>query len=225
MGKRGGGISRGLASLSLRIWPSIDNPAWESAKVAGDMLGAALHVQVAPMRVRRKLAPKAVGPIKDRFLISGLGDLPSDPIADLYTYMDMEDIGRFGEDFQKTRLYQWLKASWMAGRPVEGRGRLFNSEAAIEAYCGVYLDLYNSMKRDGYRYSGDDDICLGIAADGELVHIRRGTHRMAAAQILELPSVSARITHVDKAWAKRFVKNGRNNGREILGEAIKAATS
>ncbi|MDY0874286.1 hypothetical protein [Dongia rigui] len=177
------------------------------------------------MKIRRKLSAKAVRPIKDRFLIDGLGTLPSDPINDLYTYMDMSDIARFGDEFTKTRLYQWLKASWVAGRPVEGRGRVFNSEAEIVAYCRDYLDLYTSMKRDGYRYSGDDDICLGIAADGEVVHVRRGTHRMAAAQILELPSVSARITHVDKAWARRFVKNGRSNGRDILGEAIKAATS
>ena len=102
---------------------------------------------------------------------------------------------------------------------------MFNSEPEIEAYCRVYLDLYTSMKRDGYRYSGDDEICLGIAADGEIVHMRRGTHRMAAAQILELPSLSARITHVDRAWAQRFTNNGRGNGREVLTQAIKAATS
>jgi len=225
MGKRGDGIWRGLAPLSARIWPSIDNPAWEQARVAADALGAGLQVAVAPMRIRRKLTAKAVNPIKDRFLVAGLGDLPSDPIDSLYTYMDMSDIARFDGELEKTRLYQWLKASWTAGRPVEGRGRIFNSEVEITAYCRGYLDLYNSMKRDGYRYSGDDDICLGIAADGEIVHVRRGTHRMAAAQILELPSVSARITHVDRAWAKRFAKSGSSDARRVLAEAIKAATS
>ncbi|MBI2253835.1 MAG: hypothetical protein HYU58_04380 [Proteobacteria bacterium] len=214
-----------MASLSLRVWPSIDNKAWELAQVADKALGSALQVRVAPMKVRRKLAAEAVGPIKGRFLVTGLGELPAAPIDGLYTYMDMSDIARFGQDFPKTRLYQWLKASWVAGRPVEGRGRIFNSETEIAEYCQVYLDLYNSMKRDGYRYSGDDDICLGIAADGEIIHVRRGTHRMATAQILELPSVSARITHVDRAWAKRFVGNGRNRAPTVLAEAIKAATS
>jgi hypothetical protein len=225
MGKWGEGIRRQLAPLSLRVWPSIDNRAWELARVAERALGSELQVRVAPMRIKRKLAAKAVGPIKDRFLVTGLGELPSEPLSALYTFMDMSDIAQFGIDLQKTRLYQWLKASWVAGRPVEGRGRIFNSEAEIEDYCRVYLDLYNSMKRDGYRYSGDDDICLGIAADGEIVHVRRGTHRMAAAQILELPSVSARITHVDRAWAGRFAKGGRERAHDLLARAIKEATS
>lgn len=225
MGNWGEGIRRGLAPISLRVWPSIENPAWQSAKASESALGDLPRVSVSPMRIKRKLSAKAVSPLKDRFIVTELGTLPSEPIESLYTYLDMSDIARFGEDFPKTRLYQWLKASWMAGRPVEGRGRVFNSEAEIADYCRVYLDLYNSMKRDGYRYSGDDEICLGIAADGEIVHMRRGTHRMAAAQILELPSVSARITHVDRAWAGRFTKNGRGNGREVLAQAIKAATS
>jgi hypothetical protein len=216
---------RSLAPLSLRVWPSIDNPAWKWAEVADSALCDHVRVTVSPMRVKRKLAAKSVAPIKDRFLVDGLGRLPSDPIDSLYTYLDMSDIARFGEDFPKTRLYQWLKASWMAGRPVEGRGRVFASEAEIADYCRVYLDLFTSLKRDGYRYSGDDEICLGIAEDGEIVHMRRGTHRMAAAQILELPSVSARITHVDRAWAERFKINGRTNGRDVLTQAIKAATS
>jgi hypothetical protein len=225
MGKWEEGIRRRLAPLSLRVWPSITNRAWELAEVAEGMLGAELHVHVAPMRIKRKLTARAVRSIKDRFLVTGLGERPSDPLNSLYTFMDMSDIAEFGADFPKTRLYQWLKASWLAGRPVEGRGRIFNSEAEISDYCSVYLDMYNSMKRDGYRYSGDDDICLGIAADGEIVHVRRGTHRMAAAQILELPSVSARITHVDRAWVGRFAEGGRCDARDILAQAIKAATS
>jgi hypothetical protein len=225
MGNWGEGVWRRLAPLSLKVSPSIDNAAWSFAEVAERNLGDVLNVRVAPSKIGRKLAAKAVAPIKDRFLIDGLGDLPSEPIRSLYTYLDMSDIAAFSGDLEKTRLYQWLKASWVAGRPVHARGRIFNSDAEITAYCTVYLDLYRSMKRDGYRYSGDDDICLGITASGEIVHVRRGTHRMAAAQILELPSVSARITHVDRAWAKQFVKTSRANARDVLGDAIKAATS
>ncbi|WP_374652963.1 hypothetical protein [Dongia sp.] len=217
-------MRRALALLSLKIWSSLDNPAWNLAAVAERELGTLLNVSVDPRRIRRKIAPKEVAPIKDRFLVDGLGVLASDPIQDLYTYMDMADIARHGDDLTRTRLYQWLKASWQAGRPVEGRGQVFNSEAAIEAYYRTYLGLYRSMQRDGYRYSGDDDICLGVSADGEIVHIRRGTHRMAAAQILELPSVSARITHIDRAFARSAASAAGGDVRSGLARAIKAVT-
>lgn len=225
MGKLGEGIRRAIAPLSLKIWPALENPAWNLAAVAERELGALLQVTVDPRRVRRKLTAKAVAPLKDCFLVEGLGFLPSEPLKDLYTFMDMADIAQFGDDLPRTRLYQWLRASWQAGRPVEGRGRVFDSEAAIDVYCRTYLDLYRSMQRDGYRYSGDDDICLGLAADGEIIHVRRGTHRMAAAQILELPSVSARITHVDKSFARSAIGSGGKDVRVALGKAIKAATS
>lgn len=216
---------RAVAPVSVKIWPSLQNPVWRNAKAAEAILGQALLVSVDPKRIQRKLTAKAVLPIKDRFLVTGLGKLPSETIQDLYTYMDMLDIAAHGENFAATRLYQWLRASWLAGRPVTGRGTLFNGDASIEAYCRTYFDLYRSMQRNGYRYAGDDDICLGLGADGEIVHIRRGTHRMAAAQILELPSVSARITHIDQSFAEAAT---RTDGRDVvgaLGRAIQAAMS
>lgn len=219
-------IWRRIAPLSLKLWPSLSNPAWDQAALAERLLGRSLRVNVDPKRICRKLSASAVAPIKGRFLIAGLGELPSDRVKDLYTYMDMSDIARYGEDFENLRLYQWLKASWAAGRPVDGRGRVFDSDAKIEEYCRYYLDLYRSMERDGYNYAGDDDICLGISADGEILHIRRGTHRMAAAHILELPSVSARITHIDRAFAEAAVaRSVSKDPRAALGEAIKAVTS
>jgi hypothetical protein len=222
----GEGVGRVLAPITIKFWASLDNPAWNYRTAAERVLGGALRVSVDPRRVRRKLVAKAVAPLKDRFLVDGLGAaLPSEPIEDLYTFMDMSDIARHGDNLPATRLYQWLMASWQAGRPVEGRGRTFNSESRIDAYCRTYLDLYRSMERDGYRYSGDDEICFGLGADGEIIHIRRGTHRMAAAQILELPSVSARITHIDRAFAKSAVKAAGGDAPGALQRAIKSATS
>ena len=225
MGKLRERIRRELSPLSISIWPSINNSAWQFTEIAEAVLGPILQVLVSPLQIRRKLAAEAVASIKGRFLVTELGNLPSEAIKNLYTYADMADIARFGDDFQKIRLYQWLKASAAAGRPVKGRGRVFDSDAEIDAYCRTYLDLFRSMERHGYRYSGDDDICIGIAADGEIVHVRRGTHRVAAAQILELPSVSAKITHIDHSWAKRFDEGGKSRARDVLVTAIKAATS
>ena len=225
MGSWGEGIGRAIAPITIRFWRSLDNPAWNQAAIAEEVLGASLGVTIDPSRVRRKLVAKSVAPIKDRFLVDGLGAMPSEAIEDLYTFMDMSDIARFGDNLPATRLYQWLKASWLAGRPVEGRGQVFDSEERIAAYCRTYLDLYRSLERDGYRYSGDDEICLGLTGDGEIVHIRRGTHRMAAAKILKLPSVSARITHIDRAFARAAVSAGERDIPGAIGRAIRSATS
>ena len=214
MGKWGDGIGRAIAPITIRFWRSLDNPAWNHAAIAEEALGGALSVMVDPSRIRRKLVAKSVAPIKDRFLVDGLGAMPSELIEDLYTYMDMSDIARYGENLSSTRLYHWLKASWQAGRPVEGRGMIFDSEARIDTYCRTYLDLYRSLERDGYRYHGDDEICLGLAADGEIIHIRRGTHRMAAAKIL-----------IDRAFARTAVRAGECDIVGALGRAIRSATS
>lgn len=220
----GEGIGQALAPITIKFWSRLGNPAWTYRTGAAAALGAALRVSVDPKRVLRKLTAQAVVPIKDRFLVPALGRLPSEPIESLYTYMDMADIARCGDDLPATRLYKWLQASKAAGRPVAGRGLVFDSDSSIDAYCRVYLDLYRSMQRDGYRYSGDDEICLGIGGDGQIVHVRRGTHRMAAAQILELPSVSARITHIDLAFAQSAAA-GAGDVPGALARAIKEVTS
>ena len=44
-------------------------------------------------------------------------------------------------------------------------------------------------------------MCFGISAACEVVLVRRGTHRLAAAQILGLPRVTGIVTHIDLAFA------------------------
>lgn len=218
-----------IPAWSIRFWPSLGNPAWRRATVARAVLGSDLAVTVRPGRVSRKVDSAAMGPIKDRFLVTGLDALPAQPIDELYTYGDMADVAKHGENLPETRLYRWLMASWAAGRPVEGRGQVFDTEEKIRSYCRSNLDLLRSLQRDGYKYAGDDEICFGITAGGDLLHMRRGTHRMAAARILELPSVTGRITHVDQSFAERAVTEARQRGEggsvaKILGRAIQEVT-
>ncbi|MBK8157797.1 MAG: hypothetical protein IPK59_03045 [Rhodospirillaceae bacterium] len=120
MGKWGEGIGRAIAPITIRFWRSLDNPAWNYAAIAEEALAAALSVTVNPSRVRRKLVAKSVVPIKDSFLVDGLGAMPSEPIEDLYTFMDMSDIARFGEDFAGNQALS-VAESKLARRPA-GRG-------------------------------------------------------------------------------------------------------
>lgn len=192
----------------LKLWPSLRNPAWRHARAAEGVLGPDLTVCFRPAAVRCKLDPMAMQPLKQGFLVDGLDEMPAEEIPSHYTYFDMLDVSRHGDNFTQTRLYRWMKAGIEAGRPVRGRRHVFDSDARIQELCQSNLDLLRSLQRNGYNYAGPDEICLGILADGSLLHMRRGTHRMAAAHILELPSVTGRVTHIDRRFAERATGSG-----------------
>jgi hypothetical protein len=194
-------VRRRLAPVSLRLWPGLGNPAWNSAG-AQRLFGSRLRIALDPRRIARKLDTEAAASLRGAFLVSGLDALPSTPISALYTYGDMEDIARFGSDWRSTRLGQWLLACLAAGRPPFVRGARIATEAEIEAYYRGYLAMFESMRNEGYRYEGADHMCFGIGAGGDFVLVRRGTHRLAAAHILGLKQVSGVVTRVDRRFAE-----------------------
>ena len=197
-------LRRRLAPVSLGIWPALANPAWRSSG-AMRLFGGSLRVWVDPKRITRKLSGRRLSDVRSAFLVDGLDSLPTDAVTSLYTYRDMEDIARHGADWRATRLGQWLKASVDAGRPPLVRGATVTNEAEIEAYYQGYLAMFESMRDTGYRYEGKDHMCFGIGATGDVILIRRGTHRLAAAQLLSVPKVEGRVTHIDRAFARRAV--------------------
>jgi hypothetical protein len=218
-------VRRRLAPVSLAIWPSLSNPAWGSAGAARTFADR-LEVAIAPGRITRKLSPGALPQVRGRFLVQGLDRLPTDPVAGLYTTRDMEDIARHGADWRSTRLGKWLLAALDSGRRPLVRGALITSETEIEAYYRGYLTMFESMRADGYRYQGDDHMCFGVLASGEVILIRRGTHRLAAAQILGLPAVTGRVTQIDRGFAEAALKKspGSNPAEAIL-EALRAVAA
>jgi hypothetical protein len=191
---------RRMAPVSLRLWPDLGNPAWNSA-AAVRLFDDRLTVSVDPRRVTRKIAAEAAAGLRRRFLVDGLDALPTTPVSALYTHRDMEDIARYGADWRSTRLGQWLLSCLAAGRPPLVRGAIITTEAEIEAYYRGYLTMFESMRDHGYRYEGDDHMCFGIGAGGDVLLVRRGTHRLAAAHILGLTQVTGRVTQLDRAFA------------------------
>jgi hypothetical protein len=85
-------------------------------------------------------------------------------------------------------------------------------------YYFTYLDLFRSLQQRGYAYRGEDEICFGVTAVGGIVHMRRGTHRLASAHFLKLPVVTGLITHVDPAWVDQAVR--RNKGGPLAAIAL-----
>ena len=193
---------RQLAPVLIRIWPSTANPAWRLS-AARKAFGDALKVRIAPSCVMRKLDSTAMRQVKGAFLVEKLGDLPMHRVDGLYTYQDMVEIVRHRADFRATRVYHWFRASIDAHRPVLARGVIVDSDEKIESYYRMYLSMLQSMEAKGYDYAGADDMCFGVTAGGEFVLVRRGTHRLATAQILGLPTVTGVVTHVDIEFAEK----------------------
>jgi hypothetical protein len=75
-------------------------------------------------------------------------------------------------------------------------------------YYFAYLDLFRSLQQRGYAYRGEDEICFGVTAEGGIVHMRRGTHRLASAHFLKLPFVTGLVTHADPAWVDQAMRRG-----------------
>ncbi len=205
MGDLSEDFRRRMAPVSLRLWPGLGNPAWNSVGAAR-LFGDGLKVVVDPARVLKKIDAEAASRLRGRFLVDGLDALPASPVAALYTHRDMEDIARYGADWRATRLGQWLLACLAAGRPPFVRGRFITNEAEIEAYYRGYLTMFESMRDHGYRYEGDDHMCFGLGAEGRFVLVRRGTHRLAAAHILGLKQVTGLVTKIDRRFAEAAVR-------------------
>ncbi|GAB2179031.1 hypothetical protein DLREEDagr8_45890 [Dongia sp. agr-C8] len=194
-----------MAPVSLRLWPGLGNPAWNSVGAAR-LFGGRLKIAIDPARVTRKVDAEAAAWLRGKFLVDGLNALPASPVAALYTHRDMEDIARYGADWRATRLGQWLLACLAAGRPPFVRGRFITNEAEIEAYYRGYLTMFESMRDNGYRYDGDDHMCFGLGAEGGFVLVRRGTHRLAAAHILGLKQVTGLVTKIDRRFAEAALR-------------------
>ena len=184
----------------LALAPGAWNPAWRGGDAIRRALGEQARVAVDPRRVLGKLPAASMMGLKHRFLVPDLARRDLVPIQELHTYRDVEDFATHGDDHASTRLFQWLRQSAAEGQPVNARGIVCDTEEKMLEYYRTYLELFRSLRRDGYRYSGPDEICFGIAADGSVVHMRRGTHRLVSAHFLGLPSVTGYVTHADPRW-------------------------
>lgn len=214
---RGAPVIDTLLALAPGAW----NPTWRRGDAVRRALGARARIVVDPRRVIGKLPAAAMVGLKHRFLVADLARRGLVPIPQLHTYRDIEDFATHGDDYEPSRLFQWLKQAAAEGRPVNARGVVCDTEAKMLDYYRTYLELFRGLQRDGYRYNGADEICFGIAADGSVVHMRRGTHRLVSAHFLGLPSVTGYVTHADPGWVAAC--RARYSGSPI--DAIAAALS
>jgi hypothetical protein len=204
--------------VALSLAPGTWNPAWRYGEVIRGELGSAARIAIDPRQVLGKIGMRTMNGLKRRFLVPQLGSRQFRPIAELPTYRDVEDFAAHGDDYRATRLYRWLKQSAEEGMPVTARGVVCDTEQRMLDYYATYLDLFRSLQQRGYAYRGKDEICFGVTADGGIVHMRRGTHRLASAHFLKLPFVTGLVTHVDPAWVDMAMR--RNGGGPLAAIAL-----
>ena len=207
-----------LVRLALSVAPGAWNPAWRHGDIIRADLGPAARIAIDPRAVQGKIGARIMAGLKRQFLVPNLAGCDVRPISELPTYRDIEDYAAHGDDYRATRLYRWLRQSAEEGMPVNARGVLCNTEERMLDYYFTYLDLYRSLRQHGYAYRGDDEICFGVSATGGVVHMRRGTHRLAAAHFLGLPFVTGYVTHVDPAWAE--ASRSRKRGGPLAAIAL-----
>ena len=211
-------IAPRVIRAALSLAPGAWNPAWRYGDVIRAELGSARRISVDPRAVVGKIGLRTMNGLKQRFLVPGLGSYQFRSIAELQTYRDVEDFAAHGDDYRATRLYRWLKQSADEGMPVLARGVVCDTEQRMHDYYVTYLDLFRSLQQHGYVYRGEDEICFGVTAAGGIVHMRRGTHRLASAHFLKLPLVTGLVTHVDPAWVDQVVR--RNGGGPLAAIAL-----
>ncbi|WP_162917661.1 hypothetical protein [Dongia deserti] len=210
-----------LVRAALAAAPGSWNPAWRYGDIIRAELEPAARIAVDPRQVLGKLGTRTMAGLKQRFVVPLRSSRELRPIAELPTYRDVEDFAAHGDDYRSTRLYRWLKQSAEEGMPVNARGVLCDTEQRILDYYFTYLELFRSLQQHGYAYRGDDEICFGITADGGIVHMRRGTHRLASAHFLGLPFVTGMVTHADPAWVEQACRRNRGGPLEAIALSLR----
>jgi hypothetical protein len=207
-----------LVRAALSLAPGSWNPAWRYGDVIRAELGSGARIAIDPRQVLGKIGMRTMNGLKRCFLVPQLGSREFRPITELPTYRDVEDFAAHGDDYRATRLYRWLMQSADEGMPVTARGVVCDTEPQMLDYYFTYLGLFRSLQHRGYDYRGEDEICFGVTAEGGIVHMRRGTHRLASAHFLKLPFVTGLVTHADPAWVDQAVR--RNGGGPLAAIAL-----
>ncbi|MEZ5829924.1 MAG: hypothetical protein R3D05_01945 [Dongiaceae bacterium] len=211
-----------LIRAALSVAPGAWNPAWRYGAIIRANLGSAARIAIDPRQVLGKVGIRTMAGLKRRFLVPRLAACEVRPIAELPTYRDVEDYAAHGDDYRATRLFRWLKQSADEGMPVTARGIVCDTEQRMLDYYFTYLDLFRSLQQRGYAYRGDDEISFGVTANGGIVHMRRGTHRLAAAHFLGLPYVTGVVTHVDPVWVDSARKRSRGGPLAAIALSLQA---
>lgn len=119
------------------------------------------------------------------------------------TWRFLAELDEANLDWRCVARYRDFRQRIEAGEVVHLRSKRqrMTTVADLEPYFEQYATLLRSMREHGYvATSARDRITILIDARGGIMKETKGRHRLAAAQIVGVPSVPVRISHVHAGW-------------------------
>lgn len=179
-----------------------------------DRLGDGLVIMVDPRAItmyapvgslrgkveKKKPAARLVNMIHRRNLVLPTGwIMETRPFSALPASVFLSELWAAQGDYTQTARYRDIMADLDAGRIVrmESKGYTITSTSDAARYFEDYVALLRSMAAEGYVAGrAVDDMLVMVGRDRKLVKESRGRHRFAAAQVVGVPSVPVRISHI-----------------------------
>jgi hypothetical protein len=190
--------------------------------------GPALHLDIDPLTLRRRISDWVRGPCGPRwtgaaFLDSADWSRAISPLVMSPVHREMMEIVRSGQDPRDTKAYRNLMRAITLGRPSRRNNVTLASVDEIDAYLRYCRDLIKSVRKRGVvrhsvsgpfhrlrlkhrdartvvHDSSERDIGVAITETGELIRHLGGKHRTAIAQALKLPTIPVEVRMVHTGW-------------------------
>ena len=173
-------------------------------------LGERLNVQFDPRRLVRGFSypdgfPDRIARRKasNQFLWTGDWDLPRAYLVDSPRTCFIQDIWRHRLDLEQSDTFRELSERCHLGKPFEShhKGVVLDSRERILEYLQLYRFYMEDMACFGFnKAAGKDHLGIVLDRHGRFIKINKGLHRLAMAQVLGVPCVTARVRHVHRSW-------------------------
>ncbi len=149
------------------------------------------------------------------FVVGGDWDINYELFSKERNYGEILDLINYDSEFRSSLSYKRCVSELHAGVPQKGfDGIPFKSKEDVENTFNYYLKLISSMRESGYlpqklllSSKEDSDIGIAISSTSEIFHFRTGHHRLAIAQLLNIPKVRAKVQIVHPTWLSSGGKN------------------
>ena len=165
------------------------------------------------------------------------------PLVEFDTFVFVDEIVRQGLPYERTALYKKVASGKLRKlmRPLKTaedprKWSSIQSAAEFKRYYDRCMRLAESiadhgifdMSTDGrraqaLRFGHDENILVAIDEHGELIHWRRGKHRLAIALALKLKDIPVKAALLSGHWMKAVAGSSRPLGPGGLSNAVALA--
>jgi len=168
--------------------------------------GERLLIEIDPASMTRVMrgwladGPRQVHTL-DAFLSAASWQRLALPLGSTEVTRQMQELFAAGMDHTRTQTYRNMLRALRQGKPASRRRQILDSEAAIESYFADVRGLVESIRTNGVvshrtgagTFVVDRDIGVALDADGDIVKLPGGQHRVAIASALGIPRIPVEV--------------------------------